>query len=977
MMQRKIIVKGARQNNLKNIDIEIPRDKLVVFTGLSGSGKSSLAIDTIYAEGQRRYLESLNTYARQFLGSMDKPDLDYIEGLSPSIAIEQKAVSKNPRSTVGTVTEIYDYMRLLYANIGIPHCPSCGDEIKPLTTQEMTDAIMVNIEPETKFRVLAPIIQRRKGEYGATFQKLKKDGFVRVIVDEIEYELDEEIPLDKNKFHDIDVVVDRLIKKDSNDFKTRLADAIEQASFLAEGLVKIWEVEKDPKIYSEHLFCPKCSISMPKIRPQLFSFNVPHGMCMACNGLGFSMSFTQERIISDTSVSLYDSGIRNIPGYKSVDSYSWKIIETVAKHYKVDITIPIKDLPDNFLDIILWGSGSERIPFKFSSDDVRNHSQREFSYEVTRPFEGVLNTLNRRYEQTSSSGSREYYERLMDEQICRVCHGQRLRAEALGVTILGKNVADFTSMTVDRALIFLQKIDDMITDRQRIIIKEVMKELFSRYRFLLNVGLHYITMNRSSKTLSGGESERVRLATQIGSNLVGVLYVLDEPSIGLHPRDNFRLINMLKQLRDKGNTILVVEHDEGIIRAADHIVDMGLGAGIHGGEVVVSDTLEAVEKHPHSLTSQYLRGERFIPIPGYRRKNVQKWITIEGAQVNNLKEISVKIPLGVLTVVTGVSGAGKSSLIMEILYKGLKRMKNPESRLIPGKYQEIKGGENIDKIIHIDQSPIGRTPRSVPATYTQVFTDLRDLFEETQEAKLRGFKKGRFSFNTKAGRCEKCKGSGYIEIEMQFLPSVYVRCDVCKGKRFNAETLEIRFKNKTIADILEMSVDEALNFFENFPKIRKKLKTLNDVGLGYIKLGQSSTTLSGGEAQRIKLSRELSKRSTGNTLYILDEPTTGLHFHDTLHLIDVIQRLVDQGNTIIIIEHNLDVIKTADYIIDIGPEGGDDGGRIVALGSPEEVIQNNESYTGKYLKPIMEYGNANKHLEFNEKRKNMPISHES
>ncbi|RLI64975.1 MAG: excinuclease ABC subunit UvrA [Promethearchaeia archaeon] len=973
MSKDAIIIKGARQNNLKNIDVTIPRNKLVVFSGLSGSGKTSLAIDTIYAEGQRRYLESLNTYARQFLGVMDKPDLDHIEGLSPSIAIEQRAVSKNPRSTVGTVTEIYDFLRLLFANIGIPHCPQCGKEITPLTTQEITKNILQNLEPHTKFRVLAPIVQRRKGEYSAVFKQLKKEGFVRVIVDELEYQLDEVIELDKNKFHDIDVVIDRLILKETNEFRTRLADAIEQASRLTEGLVKIAVVEGETKIYSEHLFCPNDQLSIPALTPQLFSFNTPLGLCTACNGLGISKEFTEERLFPDKTKSIYESNLRKIGGFGKVDSYTWRLIENVASIYKVDLSNPIDKLPKNVWEILLYGSGDELIDFSIESNRIdENGNDREFKYVVSRPFEGIINTLQRRYHQTNSEFSREYYEKWMDERICGVCHGQRLRPEALAVTIHGKNIAEVSALTVDSALKFLEDVKRKASKREMEIVHDVFKELISRYSFLLNVGLHYITMNRSSSTLSGGESERVRLATQIGSNLVGVLYVLDEPSIGLHPRDKFKLINMLKTLRDKGNSILVVEHDEDIIRNSDFLVDLGPGAGIHGGEIVVADYLENALQHPTSLTAQYLRGEKFIPTPGFRRTKITQWIIIHGARANNLKNITVKIPLGVLTVITGVSGAGKSSIIMETLYKGLKRIKNPDSRLIPGEYNKIEGAETIDKIIHIDQSPIGRTPRSVPATYTKVFDLIRNIFGATKEAKIRGYDKGRFSFNLKHGRCEKCKGSGYNLIEMQFLPLVYIRCDVCKGKRYNAETLEVKFKGKNIADILEMSHEEAYEFFANFPKIRSILKTVIDVGLEYIKLGQSSTTLSGGEAQRVKLSRELSKLSTGNTLYILDEPTTGLHFHDTLQLIHVLQEIVDKGNTVIVIEHNMDVIKSADYIIDMGPEGGDEGGRVVATGTPEEIAESPKSYTGKYLKMVLDKDKNNNFISYYEHRKDLP-----
>jgi excinuclease ABC subunit A len=974
-MTRSIIIKGARANNLKNIDVEIPRDKLVVFTGLSGSGKSSLAIDTIYAEGQRRYLESLNTYARQFLGSMDKPDLDYIEGLSPAIAIEQKSVSKNPRSTVGTVTEIYDYLRLLFANIGIPHCPKCHKEIKSLTTQEITETILKSLKEKTKFRILSPLVKRRKGEFTAVFKQLKKEGYTRVIVDDLEYELDEEINLDKNKFHDIDVVIDRLVAKNTEDFQKRLADSVEQAAKLTNELVKIWVVGQEAKIYSQLLFCPEDEISIPEIKPSLFSFNTPHGFCPACNGLGKVLEFTRERIFPDNNVSFYNTNVRHIGGFGSLSSYSWQIIESVAEYLGVDLSDTITDIGEDAMEVLLWGSGSAVIPFSIDSSNI--DTNKEFSYNVSRPFEGILNTLQRRYFNTNSEASRGYYERWMDERTCKVCKGQKLRPEALEITIQDKNISQVSEYTVDRAIKYLEEVEKKLTDRQRHIVKEVLKELFGRYSFLMNVGLHYLSMNRQSKTLSGGESERVRLATQIGSNLVGVLYVLDEPSIGLHPRDKFKLINMLLQLRDKGNSILVVEHDEDIIRAADFIVDIGPKAGVHGGNIVIAAPLEKALKHKDSLTAKYLRGELFIPIPEHRRIYINKWITIKGARANNLKNIDVEIPLEVLTVVTGVSGAGKSSLIMEILYKGLHQKVYRDSRAIPGDFDKIEGGDQIDKIIHIDQQPIGRTPRSIPATYTKIFDHVRDIFEKLPESKIRGYKKGRFSFNVKGGRCEKCNGSGYILIEMQFLPDVYVRCDVCKGNRYNSETLEIKFKGKNIAEILKLSHEEAFKFFENFPKIRKTIKTMNDVGLGYIELGQSSTTLSGGEAQRVKLSRELSKRSTGNTLYILDEPTTGLHFQDILQLIDVIQKLVDQGNTIIIIEHNMDIIKCADYIIDIGPEGGDEGGYIIATGTPEEITKNKKSYTGKYLMDTFLSAEKNNNYTFKDKAINRPAMKKS
>ncbi len=974
-MPKSIIIKGARQNNLKNVDLEIPRDQMVVVTGLSGSGKSSLAIDTIYAEGQRRYLESINTYARQFLGKMDKPDLDYIEGLSPSIAIEQKAISKNPRSTVGTVTEIYDYLRLLFANIGTPHCPKCGQNIEPVTSQELTDNLIKNLEEGAKFRVLAPIIQRRKGEYSAVFEKLKRDGFVRVIIDGIEYELEEDINLDKNLFHDIDVVIDRLKKKDSKQFKTRLADAVEQAGKLSEGLVKIWVVDKKPKTYSQDLFCPKCQISMPKIRPQLFSFNTPIGNCPNCSGLGTSFEFTERRLFPDQHKSIYESNLREIGGFKGVDSYSWGIIESVAEHIGVDLNDPIEDIPREKWETIIWGTGNEKLTFTFDSSKSR-YNDRDFSYTVSRAFEGILNTLQRRYLETSSEKNRQRYEYWMEENKCHVCKGQKLRPSALGITIKEANIADVAQMTVEHALNFIHEIKKSLTERQRIIVKDVLKEIISRYTFLMNVGLDYLTMSRAARTLSGGESERVRLATQIGSNLVGVLYVLDEPTIGLHSRDKFKLINMLKTLRDKGNSIIIVEHDEDIIKNSDFVVDIGPLAGENGGEVVYAGNYQGVLKHPDSLTSKYLRGDMFIPVPGHRRSKITKWIEIKGARENNLKNVDAKLPLGVFTVVTGVSGAGKSSLVMECLYKGTHNLVYNRSKESPGDFDQITGTDDIDKIIHVDQSPIGRTPRSIPATYTKIFTKVRKLFAKTKEAKMRGYDKGRFSFNKSkkkgGGKCGKCGGVGYISIEMQFLPDVMVKCDVCKGQRYDAETLEIEFRNKNIAEVLDLSFNQAREFFKDFPKIKKKIQTVIDVGLGYLRLGQPSPTLSGGEGQRIKLSRELSKRSTGNTLYILDEPTTGLHFHDVKQLLNVIQRLVDQGNTVVLIEHNMDVVKSGDYIIDLGPEGGDEGGHIVANGTPEEIVEVKESYTATYLKDVLNLAKKNDHFEYVKKRKEMP-----
>ncbi len=975
-MPKSIKIKGARQNNLKDINIEIPRDKMVVITGLSGSGKSSLAIDTIFAEGQRRYLESLNTYARQFLGKMDKPDLDYIEGLSPSIAIEQKPISKNPRSTVGTVTEIYDFLRLLFANIGVPHCPECGRNIEPLTSQELMESLVKTLEEGAKFRVLSPIIQRRKGEYEAVFKKLKRDGYVRVIVDGLEYNLDEEINLDKNKFHDIDVVIDRLIKKDSKSFKTRLTDALEQAGKLSEGLIKIWVVDKKPKTYSQDLFCPVCQISMPKIRPQLFSFNTPVGYCQKCNGLGTTYEFTERRLFPDQHKSIYESNLREIGGFKGVDSYSWGIIENVAKYLGVDLNDPIEDIPRDKWEKIIWGTGDEAVSYTISSDQRPSKKNKEFQYTVSKPFEGILNTLQRRYLETSSERSREYYESWMEMNFCHACDGKKLRPEARSITINGKDIADVANMTVENALDFVDQIKGTLNERQEIIVKDVMKEILGRYSFLMNVGLDYLTMDRAARTLSGGESERVRLATQIGSNLMGVLYVLDEPTIGLHSRDKFKLINMLKALRDKGNSVIIVEHDEDIIRNSDFMIDIGPRAGENGGEVVIADTYKNALKHPDSITAKYLRGDMFIPVPGYRREKIKKWIEIKGARENNLKDINVKFPMGVFTVVTGVSGAGKSSLVMECLFKGVHNLVYSRSKESPGDYDKITGWENIDKIIHVDQSPIGRTPRSIPATYTKIFTYIRKMFAKTKESKIRGYDKGRFSFNVSkkrgGGKCEKCGGVGYISIEMQFLPDVLIKCDVCKGQRYDSETLEIEFRGKNIADILDLSFNQAYEFFEDFPKIKRKVKTVIDVGLGYVKLGQPSPTLSGGEGQRVKLSRELSKRSTGNTLYILDEPTTGLHYHDVRQLLNVIQRIVDQGNTVVLIEHNMDIVKSADYIIDLGPEGGVEGGHLVAEGTPEEIINEKKSHTGRYLKKVLKNAEELDHFEYIEARKKLP-----
>ncbi|MHA1338962.1 MAG: excinuclease ABC subunit UvrA [Promethearchaeota archaeon] len=995
--QKWIEVKGAREHNLKNINVKIPREKLVVVTGLSGSGKSSLAMDTIYAEGQRRYLMSLSAYARSFLSDqLQKPDVDTIEGISPSIAIEQKRLSQNPRSIVATVTEIYDYFRLLFASIGIPHCHVCGKEISPKTSQEIIDEIFNTIPDKVKFKVTSPIIRGKKGTYTSLFKKLRKEGYSRVIVQDeghepIEYLLDESINLNKNKKHTIEVVIDRLImKKNDEEFKSRLANSIETALNLSEGLVNIELLNGESKTFSEHFFCPDCGISYNKLLPRDFSFNTPYGACPFCHGLGSTMVFDESKIISNKNYSLYESELTQIGGFRTLNSYSWRIIEAVADHYNVDLSLPVKELPKEFVNVLLYGSGSEKIEFNLTNgfDDgeivengqINNKSNRSnnkksnngknkydrtiFSMRFKRPFEGIINTLQRRYQETTSEEIRQYYMSFMTEYTCSKCQGKRLKPESLAVTIRGKNIWDICEMSVKDGLNWFQNL--ALTEQEKKIAKEIIKEIRSRYSFLNNVGLDYLTLDRMAKTLSGGEAERIRLATQIGSNLTGVLYVLDEPTIGLHPRDKFKLINMLKELRNKGNTVLVVEHDEDVIRSADYIIDMGPGAGDTGGYVVAEGPIDKIISVEQSITAKYLSNKMQIEIPKKRRTPTNKAIVIKGARENNLKNIDVKFPLGLFICVTGVSGAGKSSLIEMVLYKAvknyfnIKRNKSDQNNselatiLKNGEnYDAIEGLENIDKVINIDQSPIGRTPKSIPATYTKVFDYIREVFAQTEEAKIRGYKKGRFSFNVKAGRCEKCRGLGYNLIEMHFLPDVYVKCDVCKGKRYNEETLEVKYKGKNIYEILKMTHNEALEFFKNQPKIRSILQTVVDVGLGYLELGQPSNTLSGGESQRMKLSRELSKRSTGKTLYILDEPTTGLHFHDVKILINVLQRLVDQGNTVIVIEHNLDVIKSADYIIDLGPEGGEKGGNIVAVGSPEDIATNKNSYTGKYLKKVL------------------------
>jgi excinuclease ABC subunit A len=966
-MDRKIIVKGAREHNLKNINVEIPRDQMVVFTGLSGSGKSSLAIDTIYAEGQRRYLQSLSTYARQFLEGLEKPDVDYIEGLSPTIAIEQRTISKNPRSIVATVTESYDYFRLLYANIGIPHCPSCGKEINAKSSQEIVEEVLQSIKSEIKFKILSPVVVQKKGTYDKLFEKLKKSGYSRIIIEDmghepIEHSLDDTIQLDKNKKHSIDVIIDRLImKSEDHDFKTRLANAIETALVLSEGLVKIAIVDGATKTFSEHFFCADCGLSYAKLAPTSFSFNTPYGACEFCRGLGSVLEFDEDKMFPDKAVSLYESGLLNVGGFGSVESYSWQQIECVAKHYKIDMHVPITSLPKSFWDILLMGSGNEKIHFDIDGDRYRSSDDDDektrFSVKVTRPWEGIINTLQRRYMQTASEEIRSYYEQFMTDYKCSSCKGRRLRPESLAVTVGGKNIWEVCQMAVSEALPWFENLK--LTEREAIIVRDVMKEILARYTFLKNVGLDYITLDRLAKTLSGGEAERIRLATQIGSNLVGVLYVLDEPTIGLHPKDKHKLINMLKELRNKGNSVLIVEHDEDVIRSADHIIDIGPGAGENGGEIVGQGTLADVMKSPRSLTGKYLSGELKIDVPKGRRISEKGSIKIMGAKENNLKNITVEIPLGLFVCITGVSGAGKSSLIEHVLLPAIEdstRFRKPTNL---SNYDKIEGLSNIDKVINIDQTPIGRTPKSVPATYTKLFDLMRDLFAESEEAKIRGYQKGRFSFNVKGGRCEKCQGRGFNLIEMHFLADVYVKCDVCKGKRYNDETLEVRYNGKNIYDVLKMTHTQALDFFKNIPSIKNLLKTVVDVGLGYIELGQSSTTLSGGEAQRMKLSRELSKRATGNTLYILDEPTTGLHFQDIKILIEVLQRLVDTGNTVLVVEHNLDIIKSSDYVIDLGPEGGDKGGNIVAIGTPEDIAQNPNSFTGQYLKEVLK-GNLTK-----------------
>ena len=940
-MQKEIFIKGARENNLKNIDVTIPRDKLVVLTGLSGSGKSSLAFDTIYAEGQRRYVESLSSYARMFLGQMDKPDVDYIDGLSPAISIDQKTTSKNPRSTVGTVTEIYDYLRLLWARVGTPHCPKCGKEIRQQTVDQIIDQILA-LPEGTRIQVMAPVVRGRKGEHTKIFDDARRSGYVRVRVDGNLYELSEEIALEKNKKHQIDIVVDRLIVR--SDIAQRLTDSVETASSLSGGIVTVNLLREERDIsFSQNYACDDCGISIEELSPRMFSFNNPYGACPACTGLGVQLKADPALIVPDESLSILDGAI-TAPGWQSIrsDGISRMYFEALSKKYQFSLRTPYGELPDKVKHIILYGTNGETLELAY--DQPRGKGV------LYQPFEGIVNNLERRFEETQSEASKKEIEEYMGECPCPVCHGQRLRSEALAVTVGGKSIYQATELPVDKALAFFEGLT--LTETQQMIAAQILKEIRSRLGFLQSVGLSYLTLSRSSGTLSGGESQRIRLATQIGSSLMGVLYILDEPSIGLHQRDNDKLLATLRRLRDLGNTLIVVEHDEDTMRAADYLIDIGPGAGSHGGHVVAAGTPEEVMAHPDSLTGQYLSGKKKIEIPARRREGSGKWLTVRGARENNLKNIDVSVPLGTFTCVTGVSGSGKSSLVNEILYKKLGVELN-RMKAHPGKHDGIDGMEYLDKVIAIDQSPIGRTPRSNPATYTNLFNDIRNLFAATQEAKARGYGPGRFSFNTRGGRCEACAGDGMLKIEMHFLADVYVPCEVCRGKRYNRETLEVRYKGKNIADVLDMTAEEALGFFRAVPKIADKLQTLCDVGLGYVKLGQSSTTLSGGEAQRVKLATELSRRATGRTIYILDEPTTGLHSDDVKKLLEVLQRLVESGNTVLVIEHNLDVIKCADYLIDLGPEGGAGGGEVVAVGTPEQVAKEPRSYTGHYLKRIL------------------------
>ena len=941
-MEDKIIIRGAKEHNLKNVNLELPRNKFIVFTGLSGSGKSSLAFDTIYAEGQRRYVESLSSYARQFLGQMEKPNVEYIEGLSPAISIDQKTTSRNPRSTVGTVTEIYDYLRLLFARVGDVHCPTCGKPISQMTIQEIVDKIL-EFPKRTKLQILSPIVRGQKGTHKKVIENIAKDGFVRIRVDGESYEVTDEIDLNKNKKHNIEVVVDRIVVKDG--IESRLADSIETAVKLSDGLVIAQVVDGEEVMFSTKFACPEHGIGIEELSPRMFSFNAPFGACDVCNGLGESREVDPELVIPNKDLSIKQGAIAAWGNVStSDDTYYSKMVQSLAAHFNVSLDTPFKDLPEDFVQELLYGQNNIMVEFIF---DSKFGGRREYKA----PFEGVIVNLERRYRETNSDYSREKIEEYMAEIPCPKCKGNRLKKEVLSVLIGGKNIIEVTDLSVKELLSFVDNLH--LSEKNQFIAHEILKEINERASFLRDVGLEYLTLSRKAGTLSGGEAQRIRLATQIGSALVGVLYVLDEPSIGLHQRDNEKLIGTLRHLTDIGNTLIVVEHDEDTMREADYVVDIGPGAGVHGGQIVAQGTLDEILENPNSMTGLYLSGKKVIEIPEHTREGNGNFIEIKGASENNLKNINAKIPLGKFVCITGVSGSGKSSLINSILYKGVASKVN-RLKQRPGKHKEILGLENIDKVINIDQSPIGRTPRSNPATYTGVFDQIRDLFATTNEAKARGYKKGRFSFNVKGGRCEACKGDGIIKIEMHFLPDVYVPCEVCKGERYNRETLQVKYKDKSIADVLDMNVEEALEFFENIPSIKRKLETLMDVGLSYIKLGQPSTQLSGGEAQRIKLATELSKRPTGKTLYILDEPTTGLHMADVDKLIQVLQRLADTGNTIVVIEHNLDVIKTCDYIIDLGPEGGDKGGKIIATGTPKEVSQVKGSYTGQFLKKYFE-----------------------
>jgi excinuclease ABC subunit A len=939
MSRENIVIKGARAHNLKNIDVTIPRDKIVVLTGLSGSGKSSLAFDTIYAEGQRRYVESLSAYARQFLGQMDKPDLDSIDGLSPAISIDQKTTSRNPRSTVGTVTEIYDYLRLLYARIGRPHCPEHGLEITSQTVEQMVDRITEYPE-RTKLQILAPVVQGRKGEHVKLLEEIQKQGFVRVRVDGEIRDLAEEIKLEKNKKHSIEVVVDRIVVKEG--IHSRLADSIETALKIAEGKVLVDLMGEGELLFSSNLACPECGFSIDELAPRMFSFNSPYGACPSCDGLGNKLEVDAELVIPDQSKTLKGEAIA--PWEGSSSNYYSQLLQAITDHYGIDQDIPFEKLSNQHQEILLYGSKKEKIYFKYKNEfgQVRENNI---------VFEGIVHHVERRYKETSSEYIREHLEGYMSKKACPTCKGARLKKDSLAVTVQQENIDFVTRLSIGEANQFFASIE--LTEREKTIANLILREIEERLGFLVNVGLDYLSLNRAAGTLSGGEAQRIRLATQIGSRLMGVLYILDEPSIGLHQRDNARLIQTLEHMRNLGNTLIVVEHDEDTMLAADHIIDIGPGAGAHGGYIIAEGTPAEVMKNDASLTGKFLSGEKFIPLPLERRKPNGKWLEVKGAQENNLKNVNVKVPLGVFSCITGVSGSGKSTLINEIFLKALMR-EYYKSKAKPGEHKSIKGTEHLDKVVNIDQSPIGRTPRSNPATYTGVFDDIRDVFASTNEAKMRGYKKGRFSFNVKGGRCEACRGDGIIKIEMHFLPDVYVPCEICKGKRYNRETLDVKYKGKTVSNVLDLTIEDGAEFFRNIPKIKRKLDTLVDVGLGYMRLGQPATTLSGGEAQRVKLASELHRRSTGRSLYILDEPTTGLHIADIERLLEVLQRLVENGDTVLVIEHNLDVIKTADYVVDLGPEGGDRGGMIVATGTPEKVCEVSESYTGLFLKPILE-----------------------